>query len=181
MEFRVFSTRLSSLCVIMWPTSDTSGEMETNSDDMGQEHRTGCRIVARRVSETTARLSHSIIVRAPGLLPMLYKPSELARDLGIPVSTLRDWVQGGVPHQRDGRGHIWINGVEFAQWVEIQRGLRRGPTLGKDEAYCFCCRQAVKLVEPTSVVDGKRILLQASCPQCGSRINKGVPHHGESE
>ena len=146
----------SSFCVIMVPTS--------------REDRT----MACRISETTVKLSHPIIVRAPGLLPMLYKPSELARDLGIPVSTLRDWVRIGVPHQRDGRGHIWINGVEFARWVEIQRGLQRGPTLGKDEAYCFCCRQAVKLVEPTSVIDGKRILLQADCPQCGNRINKGI-------
>jgi len=161
MEFRVFSTHFSSFCVIMLPTSR------------------GYRTMARRISETTVKLSHPIIVRAPGLLPMLYKPSELARDLGIPVSTLRDWVRIGVPHQRDGRGHIWINGVEFAQWVEVQRGLRRGPSLGTGEAYCFCCRQVVRLVEPKSVASGKKILLQADCPQCGGRINKGVSH-GES-
>ena len=136
-------------------------------------------MMAKRKSGTTARLPHSVIVRAPGLLPMLYKPSEMAEDLGIPVSTLRDWVQIGVPHQRDGRGHIWINGVEFAQWVEVQRGLRRGSSLGTGEAYCFCCRQVVRLVEPKSVASGKKILLQADCPQCGGRINKGVSH-GES-
>jgi hypothetical protein len=125
------------------------------------------------------KMPHQVIVRAPGLLPMLYKPSELAEDLGIPVSTMREWVQRGIPHQRDRRGHIWISGEEFSGWVEIQRGLRRGPALEEDEAYCFHCRMAVKLIDPTRRIIDKRILLQADCPRCGTRINKGVAN-GES-
>jgi hypothetical protein len=38
------------------------------------------------------RLSHTVIVRAPGLLPMLYTPSELERELRIPARTVREWL-----------------------------------------------------------------------------------------
>jgi hypothetical protein len=121
------------------------------------------------------KIPHRVIVRAPGLLPMLYRATELAEDLGVSIWVVRQWAKKGMPYRRDARGHLWITGVEFANWVEVQRGLRRGPALGQDEAYCLPCKQAVKLIKPTRRVDGKRVLLQAICPQCGSKINKGVP------
>jgi hypothetical protein len=124
-------------------------------------------------------MSHRVIVRSPGLLPMLYKTGELAEELAIAPRTIREWVRKGMPHQRDARGHIWINGTEFARWVEIQRSLKRGPDLEADEAYCLRCRRAVELVNPTRLVSGKRALLQAICSQCGATVNKGVPY-GES-
>jgi hypothetical protein len=34
------------------------------------------------------RLPHCVIVKAPGLLPMLYKPSEIAEELKIPERTI---------------------------------------------------------------------------------------------
>ena len=131
------------------------------------------------LSARSVKLSHGVIVRAPGLLPMLYRATELAEDLDVSIWVIRQWARKGMPYQRDARGHLWINGVEFAEWVEVQRGLRRSPKLGQDEAYCLRCGEAVKLVNPTRRVDGKRVLLQAICPQCGARINKGVSY-GES-
>jgi hypothetical protein len=125
-------------------------------------------------SKTTVKLPHSVIVRAPGLMPMLYKPSELAEHLGILSRTIRQWVSKGLPHQRDARGHLWINGEELARWVEVQRSLKRGPKLKADEAYCVRCRRAVKLIAPARNTNGKRTLLQGKCPQCGASVNKGV-------
>ena len=67
------------------------------------------------------KLPHGVIVRAPGLLPMLYSPRELSEDLQIPEGTLRDWLQAGAPHRRDGRNRLWINGEQFSAWVKAQQ------------------------------------------------------------
>jgi hypothetical protein len=133
-------------------------------------------------SETYARvkLPHVVIVRAPGLLPMLYRPGELAQDLEIPESTLRDWLGLGLPHQRDERGHIWINGREFAAWVKASRRSPSNQKMAEDEAYCFRCQQPVKLVEPSVTYHGKQTLLRGACPSCGGTINRGG-HNGQSK
>ena len=125
------------------------------------------------------KLSHSVIVRAPGLLPMLYRPSELAQELEVAESTLRDWLDLDVPHLRDERGHIWINGREFAAWVGASRRLPSGRKMADDEAYCFRCQRPVKLVKPNITQRGKQKLLSSTCPDCGSTINRGG-HNGQS-
>lgn len=60
------------------------------------------------------RLPHAVIVRAPGLLPMLYSPRELGQELRIPDRTIREWLGKGLPHLRDERRHIWIDGRQLA-------------------------------------------------------------------
>lgn len=115
-----------------------------------------------------------VIVRAPGLLPMLYTPRELGEEVGVSPRTIRDWMQMGMPHERDAKGRIWINGVEFAEWVESERTERRGHRLKKDEAYCLRCRRPVQLIEPGESRTGKLILLRATCPACGTAINRGA-------
>jgi len=55
------------------------------------------------------RLPHKAIVKAPGLLPMLYKPSELAAELDVPVSTLKDWLHSGVTTFDETRIHLFID------------------------------------------------------------------------
>jgi excisionase family DNA binding protein len=122
------------------------------------------------------RMPHSVIVRAPGLLPMLYKVRELAEELGISRRTIRRWARSGMPHQRDGRNHIWVNGEELAEWVEDQRRARRGPKLKADEGYCFRCRRAVRLVGAVRQTDGRKTLLQGTCPRCGATVSRGVKH-----
>ena len=125
------------------------------------------------------KLSHSVIVRAPGLLPMLYKVSELAEELDMSSRVMRRWIKNGMPHERDSRGHIWINGTAFAQWVECQRHKRQAPRLKKGQAYCVRCRQVVEMTSPTRHVSGKRVILKDTCPHCGTIVNKAVSY-GES-
>jgi len=118
---------------------------------------------------------HCVIVRAPGLLPMLYKPSEIADDLGIPPRTLYDWLIAGAPHERDRSGHIWVNGELFRIWIEENRKRKAsGRKLLPDEAYCLRCKSAVKLVNSTRQHQrGRLYLIKGSCPQCGATINRG--------
>ena len=99
-------------------------------------------------------MPHSVIVRAPGILPMLYKVRELAKELDIPERTLRDWLKNGAPHERDSRKCIWINGVEFAHWVQAQLKKKNKCKLNDDEAYCLRCNKAVRLEDPK--VPGER-------------------------
>ena len=116
---------------------------------------------------------HLVIVRAPGLLPMLYTPRELEQELGIPSCTLRVWTKEGMPFQKDNRGHLWINGVEFAAWVEQVRADRQRIRLARDEAYCLRCKKPVKLSNARKLNRGKLTLSQGICPACGRTINRG--------
>ncbi len=120
-------------------------------------------------------LPHSVIVKSPGLLPMLYKPSEIAGDLGIPGRTLYDWLDAGAPHQRDRSGHIWVNGEQFREWVDQNRKkTASGKKLGADEAYCLRCNVPVKLTNPIRQhVKRSLYLIKGKCPQCGITINRG--------
>jgi hypothetical protein len=125
---------------------------------------------------TAESIPHSVIVRAPGLLPMLYKVRELAQELDTSRRRIRTWARRGMPHERDGRNHIWINGEQFAQWVEDQRRTQRGPKLKPDEGYCLRCRRAVQMVGSIRQVGGKKTILQGACPRCGATVNRGVAH-----
>jgi hypothetical protein len=112
-------------------------------------------------------------VRAPGLLRMLYKPSELCAELGIPARVLHTWLHLGLPHQRDGRGHIWINGTELSSWLLTNRAVKRSAHLQAGEGYCFQCARPVRMTGIERVRFGKVILLRGKCPLCGSGVNCG--------
>ena len=120
------------------------------------------------------KLPHLVIVRSPGLLPMLYTLREISEELGIPDSTLRDWLQTGAPHQRDSRDHLWINGIDFAAWVKAQQKARLHRKLQSGEGYCMHCNQITQLMSPeTRHIRGKLIHIRGTCPQCGHTINRG--------
>jgi hypothetical protein len=120
------------------------------------------------------KFPHIVLVRVQGLLPMQYKLKELAEELGIPSSTLRDWFKQGAPHQRDRRGHYWVNGQEFANWVEANRRKRRHGKLADHEALCLHCNKPVKLVNPKTIpIKGLLINIRGTCPDCGCMINRG--------
>lgn len=120
------------------------------------------------------KMPHLVIVRAPGLLPMIYKVNDLAQDLGISPRTVRDWAHSGMPHQRDQRGHIWINGRDFAEWIGSMRRSANRPALGADEDYCMRCNRPVRIVDAVLHTDGVSTLFQGSCPCCGTTVNRGV-------
>ena len=121
------------------------------------------------------KLPHNVIIKAPGLLPMLYTPREICEELGIAESTLRDWLQIDVPHQRDNRNRIWINGEEFARWVNNQRKPKVTNKLNEDEAYCLRCNQVSKLLSPqVQPIKGNLVLIKGTCAICGAVINRGA-------
>ena len=120
------------------------------------------------------KLPHNVIVKAPGLLPLLYKVSELANELQVPERTLRDWLDMGAPHQRDQSNHIWINGVHFTQWVHEQRKPKRTNKLQNHEAYCLRCKAVVELRFPQRQnISGRLFNMRGTCPECGCTINRG--------
>jgi hypothetical protein len=53
------------------------------------------------------------------LLDMLYKPRELAQELGINIDQVYlVYIPLGCPHRRDGKRYIEINGKEFREWYD---------------------------------------------------------------
>lgn len=122
------------------------------------------------------KVPHSVIVRAPGLLPMLYTPPELEQELGVPARTIREWLAKGLSHQRDERGHILLDGRQVAAWVKTLGRSRADRRLEADEAYCVRCRRAVKWLNPTRDQRGQQIWWRGVCPNCGSAICRGGRH-----
>jgi hypothetical protein len=121
------------------------------------------------------KLPHNVIIKAPGLLPMLYTPREICEELDIAESTLRDWLKIDVPHQRDNRNRIWINGEEFARWVNNQRKPKEMKKLNEDEAYCLRCNRVSKLLSPQiQPIKGNLVLIKGTCATCGTVINRGA-------
>ncbi len=122
------------------------------------------------------KLPHSVIVRAPGLLPMRYSPSELARELGVPARVVRGWLKRGMPHERSPQGHLWIDGRACFRWLEAERKDSTKHALGTGEAFCFGCNRPTAILDPVRRTGGKWIRLSGSCPVCGSKVNRGVRH-----
>jgi hypothetical protein len=121
------------------------------------------------------KLPHSVIVKAPGLLPMLYSVRELADELSMPERTLRDWLLHGAPHTRDRLGHIWVNGQEFAAWVASQRRKAPGAMLRPGEGYCMVCNRVVMVLQPTRHPSvGRLVYIQGICPQCNGKVSRGA-------
>ncbi len=126
-----------------------------------------------KAADNMKKIPRCAIIRAPGLLPMLYTLGELEEELGVPAATIRGWTDKGAPHEHDSRGHIMINGRELAQWVIAIRQSRPRHRLKEDEGFCFHCREVVRLVNPQLELKGKRTLLSGTCPRCGGTVNRG--------
>jgi hypothetical protein len=122
------------------------------------------------------RLPHLVIVRAPGLLPMWYSLRELAQELGISVRSIRVWLDQGLSCRRDERGHLWIDGRQFAAWVKAVNTRKSRQSMRTNEAYCLCCRRPVALLNPTSTYRGKQRLLRGTCSECGHIVCRAERH-----
>lgn len=121
------------------------------------------------------KFTHSMIVKSPGLLPMLYTPSELARALGMSASTMRGWLRYGLPYRRQANGRVWIHGKEFAKWLAQQRRTPQPRKLGTNQAYCLRCQQAVEILDPQiRHVAGKLTHTRGTCAQCGQPVYRGA-------
>ncbi len=121
-----------------------------------------------------SKLPHLAIIRAPGLLPMWYSPSEIEEELGVDARLVRDWIKCGLPHERDERGHIWIDGRHLAAWIATMKNTGKRPTAHSGEAYCVRCNQVVEMRKPKTMHQGRRTYLRGTCPVCATQICRGV-------
>ncbi|HKJ37257.1 MAG TPA: hypothetical protein VJ972_00650, partial [Anaerolineales bacterium] len=63
-------------------------------------------------------LKHQHIIKLSRLLDMMYKPSEIAEEIGVTQDTIhRSYLPAGLPHHRDEQGHVWIHGPAFVSWA----------------------------------------------------------------
>ena len=108
------------------------------------------------------------------LFDMMYRPSELAEEIGFDVRQVyRVYIPNGLPHERDNRRQIWINGLAFKSWIEdTYKKVRLKP----DQGYCRKCNKAVKLVntELKTTKSGDTDYLLGECLYCGRRIPRFV-------
>jgi hypothetical protein len=107
---------------------------------------------------------------------MWYSLRELAQELGISVRSIRGWLDQGLPCRRDERGHLWIDGRQFAAWVKTINAPRPRQSLQAHEAYCLGCRRPVKLLNPNLSSRGKQRLLRGICAECGQVVCRAVRH-----
>ncbi len=131
--------------------------------------------MSQDLSNPRIKLPHLVIVKAPGLLPMLYTVRELADELSMPERTLRDWLLHGAPYTRDRLGHIWINDQAFAAWVLSQRKKAPRTRLNTNEGYCMFCNRIVIVLHPTRRPSaGKLVYIQGLCPHCNGKVSRGA-------
>lgn len=118
---------------------------------------------------------HAQIIRLGRLLDMMYKPSEIAEELGINVDTIyRSYLPAGLPYIRE-HHTIWIHGRTFAAWAGKLAASQRRPHSGlpAGHGYCLKCNQPVPMTDPVVVFTNRYIQInQSPCPTCGCSVNR---------
>jgi hypothetical protein len=117
---------------------------------------------------------HEVIVRSPGLLPMLYRIPELAEELGIPEKAVGIYARSGLPVHVDPGGEQWINGRQFDEWLKQKKRPVKKRPLKQNEGFCFKCHRAVRIKAGRIHKRGRHLLLGGSCPKCKTRVFRGV-------
>jgi hypothetical protein len=122
-------------------------------------------------------LKHVQIIRLGRLLDMLYRPAEIAEEIGVTSDTVyRSYLPAGCPYTRDRSGDFWIHGPAFVAWARatITQKRTRRQGLPDGMAWCLKCNQPVELVEPSVRPLNRYLeLLTGRCPHCGTAINRG--------
>lgn len=105
-----------------------------------------------------------------GLLDMMYKPGELADELGINKDQIyRVYIPLGCPHVRDKRGYIEINGNDFKAWyLDVYQKAK----VKEDETFCKTCKKAVKIEDPIQLRKNGLTYIISVCPNCGRKLSK---------
>jgi hypothetical protein len=121
-------------------------------------------------------LKRTQIIRLGRLLDMLYRPAELAEEIGLNVDTIyRSYMPAGLPYQRDGRGNIWIHGPDLVAWAKQTVAKKKAKRAGLPEgqAWCLKCKHPVPLLDPIPRIVNRYLeLLQAPFPTCGTLVNR---------
>lgn len=104
------------------------------------------------------------------LLNMMYKPSELAEEIGFSTRQIyRVYIPYGCPHDRDQRNHLWINGKDIKNWYEEIYPRNK---LRKDQVFCLTCKKPVEISNPVTKQKNKVIFISCSCPNCERKLVK---------
>lgn len=118
------------------------------------------------------RIPQTVLVRSMGLLPVMYQTRALAEELGITQQLLVQWIRLGAPHIRDRSGRAWINGKDFADWVDLQRREQHFSAESGGTAFCRRCGAAIEIEDPSVAVVGATTLVTGSCPRCGGPVTR---------
>lgn len=120
------------------------------------------------------RLSGAKRGRLGRLLDMMYKPHELAEEIGFSVKQFyRVYFQMGCPSVNDETGHRWVNGKAFREWFNQ---TYKKITIADGEAFCLTCKKGVPIVDPVKERKGRAIYLLSDCPYCGRRRLARIVH-----
>ena len=130
-------------------------------------------------SNRLPKIPHAALVRAPGLLPMLYRISEIAADLQVSEDQIRYWMGQGMPVEHDAQAHLWIDGEEVQRWFGAIQDRRKQRRLRAGRAFCFRCDCAVEFRASTRSQNGNHVLESGICPNCGTPINRGVKYESQ--
>lgn len=121
-------------------------------------------------------LKHTHIVKLGRLLNMLYKPNEIAEEIGVSKDTVyRSYLPAGLPHTRDEQGNIWIHGPAFVSWAKETVAKKKSDRAGLPDGHAWCmkCNRPVLLNNPkTKIINRYLEMQQAPCPYCGKTVNR---------
>ena len=120
--------------------------------------------------ELRGRLSGQQKTRLQNLFDMMYRPSEIAEEIGITKRQFyRVYIPLGLPVERDSRNHVWINGMVFKDWIlEYYKKVK----LKENEAFCLTCKKPVEIIDPVNEAINKLYFLTCTCGTCGRKISK---------
>jgi hypothetical protein len=121
-------------------------------------------------------LKHCHIIKLGRILNMMYRPSEIAEEIGVITDTIsRSYLPAGLPHERDDQGNVWIHGPAFVAWAKETIARKKSKRAGLPEGYAWCmsCKHPVRMIDP-KVRSSNRYLeiMQSACPACGTTVNR---------
>ena len=120
--------------------------------------------------ELRGRLSGQQKTRLQNLFDMMYRPSELAEEIGITTRQFyRVYIPLGLPVERDSRNHVLINGIVFKDWIlEYYKKVK----LKENEAFCLTCKKPVEIIDPIHNEIHSLFYITCDCPHCGRKLSK---------
>lgn len=120
---------------------------------------------------SSIKLSQPQTQRLRRLLHMEYTLQELSEEIGCPRRVIERAIAAGCPHRVDGE-RVFVVGDGFAEWYQtLPAGAK--VALGPDEAYCFRCRAARRMVESRVAPNTPGVeLVSGKCEVCGTKVNR---------